>query len=144
VRAQGPASDAVIPRQRTGRVQAEHLAATGHRLLGCAYPDDPRVKGFADPRLEGARTACAELGLDAPAVRPVPMDADAAAAAVKGWVAEGVTGVCAYNDDVAVAVLAGTRLAGVAVPLRGGPGRTPSTSSDANRRDVRPRRRGGA
>src|SRR4051812_10764393 len=56
----------VIPQQRTGRVQAEHLAATGHRLIGYAYPDDPRVKAFAEPRLEGVRTACAELGLDAP------------------------------------------------------------------------------
>ncbi|WP_034609769.1 LacI family DNA-binding transcriptional regulator [Cellulomonas sp. URHD0024] len=109
-------SELLVPQQRIGRVQAEHLAATGHRLIGYAYPDDPRVKGFAEPRLEGVRTACAELGLDAPVVRTVPMDAEAAADAVRAWVAEGVTGVCAYNDDVALAVLAGTRIAGVAVP----------------------------
>src|SRR3954469_15611031 len=32
-----------LPEQRTGRLQAEHLAATGHRRLGYACPDDPRV-----------------------------------------------------------------------------------------------------
>jgi DNA-binding LacI/PurR family transcriptional regulator len=112
----GRKGELLVPQQRTGRVQAEHLAATGHRRIGYAYPEDPRVKGFAEPRLEGVRTACAELGLSAPVVRTLPMDAAAAADAVRAWVAEGVTGVCAYNDDVALAVLAGTRLAGVAVP----------------------------
>jgi len=106
----------LVPQQRIGRVQAEHLAATGHRRLGFASPDDPRVTGFAEPRLDGVRTACAELGLDAPHVQTVAMSADAAAVAVRAWVDSGVTGVCAYNDDVALAVLAGARAAAVAVP----------------------------
>ncbi len=106
----------LVPQQRIGRVQTEHLAATGHRRLGYAYPDDPRVKGFAEPRLDGVRTACADLGLDAPVVQTVAMSLDAAGAAVRSWVGSGVTGVCAYNDDVALAVLAGARSVGVAVP----------------------------
>jgi DNA-binding LacI/PurR family transcriptional regulator len=106
----------LVPQQRIGRVQAEHLAATGHRLLGFASPDDPRVTGFAEPRLDGVRTACADRGLDAPHVQTVAMTVDAAAVAVRAWVDSGVTGVCAYNDDVALAVLAGARAAGVAVP----------------------------
>ena len=32
-----------IPEQRTGRLQAEHLASAGHRHLGYAWPDDPRI-----------------------------------------------------------------------------------------------------
>lgn len=105
-----------MSQQRTGRMQADHLAATGHRLLGYAYPDDPRVRRFAEPRLDGVRSACAELGLDAPVVRTVPMDASAAAEAVRAWRDAGVTGVCAYNDEVALAVLAGARQLGVPVP----------------------------
>ncbi|MBO9553399.1 MAG: LacI family DNA-binding transcriptional regulator [Cellulomonas sp.] len=106
----------LVPQQRIGRVQTEHLAATGHRRLGYAYPDDPRVTGFAEPRLDGVRTACADLRLDVPVVQTVAMTVEAAVEAVRSWADAGVTGVCAYNDDVALAVLAGARAAGVTVP----------------------------
>ncbi len=107
-----------IPQQRTGRLQAEYLAARGHRRLGYALPDDERVSGFARPRLHGVRQACAALALDAPVVRVVPLDAEAAAAAVEAWRAADppVTGVCAYNDDIALAVLAGLRRLGLSAP----------------------------
>ncbi len=105
-----------IPQQRVGRVQAEHLAATGHRMVGYAFPDDERVRMFAEPRLDGARQACIDLGLEQPLVRPVPLDAGAAADAVSAWRDAGVTGVCAYNDDVAIAVLAGLRSLGLTAP----------------------------
>jgi DNA-binding LacI/PurR family transcriptional regulator len=105
-----------VPQQRTGRLQAEHLAAAGHTRVGYAYPDDPRVAIFADPRLAGVRDACAELGLEPPVVQTVPLDPAAAAQAVQAWRAERVTGVCAYNDEVALAVLAGLRRRGLAAP----------------------------
>ncbi len=105
-----------IPQQRTGRVQAEHLAACGHRRLGYAFPDDERVRMFAAPRLDGVRQACAELGLDEPLVVPVPLDPEAAADAVSTWRDAGVTAVCGYNDDVAIAVLAGVRSLGLSAP----------------------------
>ncbi|GCE76961.1 LacI family DNA-binding transcriptional regulator [Cellulomonas biazotea] len=105
-----------VSQQRIGRMQAEHLAAAGHRRLGYADPDDPRVRGFAEPRLDGVRAACADLGLDEPVVRTVPPDTATAADAVRAWREAGVTAVCAYNDDVALAVLAGARAAGVDVP----------------------------
>jgi DNA-binding LacI/PurR family transcriptional regulator len=105
-----------VPQQRIGRMQAEHLAATGHTRLGFAEPDDERLRNFAEPRLDGVRVACAELGLDEPDVREVPLDPSAAAAAVTAWRSAGVTGICAYNDEVALAVLAGMRLAGLAAP----------------------------
>ena len=105
-----------IPQQRAGRVQVEHLAATGHRRLGYAFPDDERVLMFAEPRLDGVRQACADLGLDQPVVVPVPLEADAAADAVQRWRHAGVTGICAYNDDVALAVLAGLRDLGLSAP----------------------------
>ncbi|WP_412750518.1 LacI family DNA-binding transcriptional regulator [Krasilnikovia sp. M28-CT-15] len=105
-----------VPQQRVGRLQAEHLGALGHLRLGYAYPDDRRVAIFADPRRDGARAACAGLGLPAPVTRTVPLDADAAAAAVRDWRDAGVTGVCAYNDEVALAVLAGLRACGLVAP----------------------------
>src|SRR3954451_13066119 len=74
-----------IPEQRTGRLQAEHLAAAGHRTLGYAWPDDPRVATFAQPRLDGVRQACADLGLARPHVVPVPLPPDGEAAAVHAW-----------------------------------------------------------
>lgn len=107
-----------LPEQRTGRLQAEHLAASGHTHLGYAYPDDARVTIFAQARLEGVRSACAELGLPEPLVRHVALDAAPAALEVLAWRSEepAVTGICAYNDEVALAVLAGARRAGVPVP----------------------------
>ena len=105
-----------VPQELVGRLQAEHLAAQGHAVLGYAYPDDVRVRIFAEPRLAGVRAACAGLGLAGPAVRTVPLDPVAAEPAVRDWRGAGVTGVCAYNDDVALAVLAGMRRQGLAAP----------------------------
>ncbi|BCY07917.1 LacI family DNA-binding transcriptional regulator [Actinoplanes sp. L3-i22] len=99
-----------VPQRLIGRRQAEHLSGTGHRRLGYAYPDDPRLRIFAEPRLAGVRT------VGEPVVRTVPLDTEPAAAAVAGWCADGVTGICAYNDEVALAVLAGARSLGPAAP----------------------------
>jgi DNA-binding LacI/PurR family transcriptional regulator len=105
-----------VPQQRVGRLQAAHLIGAGHTRLGYAYPDDARVRIFADPRLDGARSACAAANIEAPLVRTVPLDPAAAATAVAGWRAAGATAICAYNDEVALAVLAGLRRAGLAAP----------------------------
>ena len=102
--------------QRVGRLQAQHLAGLGHRLLGYAYPDDERLRFFADPRLAGVREGCAALSLAPPSVTTVPLSPAAAAEAVTAWRAAGVTAVCAYNDEVALAVLAGVRRAGLRAP----------------------------
>jgi DNA-binding LacI/PurR family transcriptional regulator len=105
-----------VPQQLVGRLQAAHLADTGHTRIGYAYPDDPRVRIFADPRLDGARAGCADAGVPAPVVHTVPLEPAAAAESVTAWRASGVTGVCAYNDEVALAVLAGLRRAGLTAP----------------------------
>jgi DNA-binding LacI/PurR family transcriptional regulator len=115
-RGTAPRRELEVPQQHVGRLQAEHLAAAGHTALGYAYPDDDRVRIFAEPRLAGTVTACRARGTAAPSVRTVPLDADAAVPAVRAWRAEGVTAVCAYNDDVALAVLAGMRRLGLRAP----------------------------
>lgn len=100
-----------------GAVQARHLAAA-HRRLGYAYPDDERVAVFAEPRLDGVRQVCASSGLPAPDVRTVPLNPAGAAEAVRQWLAADppVTGICAFNDEVAMAVLAGLRHLGRQAP----------------------------
>jgi DNA-binding LacI/PurR family transcriptional regulator len=107
-----------IPEQRLGHLQVEHLADTGHRHLGYAWPDDQRVLTFAKARLEGVRQTCADLGLAEPHVLTVPLTPHEAADAVQAWreAQPAVTGICAYNDDVALAVLAGARQHGLDVP----------------------------
>ena len=111
-RSTSPRRELEVPQQHVGRLQAEHLAAAGHTAIGYAFPDDDRVRIFAEPRLEGADQA-SPAGLS---VRVVPLDPDAATKAVRAWHDEGVTAVCAYNDEVAMAVLAGMRLLGLHAP----------------------------
>lgn len=105
-----------LPQILIGRLQVEHLAQAGHRRIGYAEPANPLVENFLRLRLEGVRTACVELALDLPDVRPVPLDADAAASAARAWHEAGVTAVCAYNDENAFALLAGMRLVGLSAP----------------------------
>ena len=62
---------------------------------------------MAAERLRGAGQACADAGLDPPVTGTADLDIASAARAVAGWARESVTGVCAYNDETAMAVLAG-------------------------------------
>jgi DNA-binding LacI/PurR family transcriptional regulator len=104
--------------RRIGELQVRHLARSGHHRLGFALPDDDRLLAIATPRLEGATRACAELEMPEPAVLTVPLDAAAAGDAVQQWLAEEprVTAVCAYNDEVGLAVLAGMRTRNLTAP----------------------------
>jgi DNA-binding LacI/PurR family transcriptional regulator len=111
-----PGRELEEPQQRIGRLQAGHLIDGGRTRLGYGYPDDARVRIFARPRLDGVRAVCAQAGRPAPEVITVPLDPAAAAEAVGRWRAAGVTGVCAYNDEVALAVLAGLRRHGLTAP----------------------------
>lgn len=99
-----------------GELQVEHLISRGHLRLGYAASPDPRVHDFAERRLSGVRDACLGAGLAPPDVRKIPTDRQTAAAVLRRWRSDGVTGICAYNDDVALAVLAGAHTAGIAVP----------------------------
>ncbi|WP_225437528.1 LacI family DNA-binding transcriptional regulator [Arthrobacter sedimenti] len=99
-----------------GALQVRHLAARGRRRLGYAWPADPRLEVFARDRLLGVRRACAALGLPEPVVLPVTLDIPAAATSVRTWRGQGVDAVAAYNDDVALAVLAGLRAEELSCP----------------------------
>jgi DNA-binding LacI/PurR family transcriptional regulator len=104
--------------QHIGRLQAEHLIAAGHRRLGFALPDDDRLTAFASRRLAGARSACARAGLRPPLTQQVALDVPSAVTAVELWTRgrAGVSAVCGYNDEVAIAVLRGMRERGLRAP----------------------------
>ncbi|MCX4862065.1 LacI family transcriptional regulator [Streptomyces canus] len=114
---QGEPGPPLVSEQPIGALQAQHLAAP-RRRLGYAYPDLPGLDVLAQPRLDGVRKICAELDLPEPDVRTVPLDAAGAAEAVKAWLAADppVTGICAFNDNVALAVLAGLSHLGLRAP----------------------------
>ncbi|MFI2752171.1 LacI family DNA-binding transcriptional regulator [Cellulomonas sp. P22] len=107
-----------VSQVRIGRLQVAHLADRGHRRIAYAAPTDQRLADFTTGRLQGARLECGARGLPEPVVREVDLDPGAAAVAVRGWreVDTPVTGVAAYNDEVALAVLAGLRAVGLRVP----------------------------
>jgi DNA-binding LacI/PurR family transcriptional regulator len=106
------------PQTEIGRLQVEHLAERGHRVLAYAAPSDARLTAFADRRLAGVVSECERLGLRAPMVRAVDLDTASAAAAARDWRAgdSPVTAVAAYNDEVALAVLSGLRAEGLRTP----------------------------
>jgi len=108
----------ILPNQLFGTAQAEHLIAAGHTRLGFAYPADERLHRFAEPRLAGVREACRAAGLEEPDVRTVAMDPGSAASATSAWTAAArpITAVCAYNDEIAIGLLAAAKSLGVAVP----------------------------
>lgn len=99
-----------------GRRQAEHLLALGHRRLGYAMPAAASLEAIARGRLAGVGAACTDAGLGEPVSATVDLESGSARTAVDRWRAAGVTGVCAYSDEVGLAVLAGLRQRGLRAP----------------------------
>ena len=99
-----------------GGLQADHLIRAGHVRLGYAAATDPTLTWFSDARSAGAARASRAAGLAEPVMASVGTDPELAATAVHRWRAAGVTAVAAYNDDVALAVMAAARRHGVTCP----------------------------
>nr|WP_269453098.1 LacI family DNA-binding transcriptional regulator [Yinghuangia sp. ASG 101] len=110
----GPSGEFVM--DPVGRLQGEHLIGRGHRSLGFVRPAIPALGPMADERLAGVREACRAARLAPPVVVTASLDAASGAEAVASLAADGVTGVCAFNDETAFAVLAGMRERGLAAP----------------------------
>lgn len=101
-----------------GRLQAEHFIARGHSRIAYALPDDRRLAELADGRLDGVTRVCSDAGLPPPLAAPVPLDIRKAARTVSEWrdIPTPPTAVCAFNDEVALAFLAGMRTIGLSAP----------------------------
>jgi DNA-binding LacI/PurR family transcriptional regulator len=111
-----PVQDPAPAMREVGRIQAAHLLSLGHERLGYALPAEMAQLPMARQRLDGAALACAAAGAEPPAAVEVSLDAASAERAVCDWTARSVTGLCAFNDEYAMAVLAGARARGLAVP----------------------------
>ena len=97
-------------------VQVRYLADRGHTGIALALPDgDPPL---GPVRVRFAREAAARTGIPAPPVLVVPRSRPAAVEAVRKFRAahDAVTAVAAYDDDVALRVLAAMRALGLAAP----------------------------
>lgn len=107
-----------VPQASIGQLQVDHLAERGHRRLAYAAPSDERLVAFAQRRVAGVQAACARLGLPAPRVAEVSLTVESASAALTAWRDddEPVTAVAAYNDEVALALLAAAHGLGLRVP----------------------------
>ena len=93
-------------------LQVRHLAGLGHRRIAFAGSDDPRIADLVVARRDRAEEAALDAGVElvtSPANRG---DEEA----VAGWRAAGVTGVAAFNDEVALAVVGSALRLGLRVP----------------------------
>lgn len=100
------------------RLQAQTLLDRGHRRLGVLTVADPRLEGFSGPRTAGVLEVAREAGLPEPDVWALADGDQDYERAINHWLSldDPVTGVCAYNDDVALGLLAAAQRMGVAVP----------------------------
>jgi hypothetical protein len=97
-------------------VQVRYLAGRGHARIAMALPDGDPPLGPVRARF--AAEAAARAGLPEPAALVVPRSPPAAAAALREFRAApgAVTAVAAYDDDVALRVLAAMRALRLAAP----------------------------
>jgi DNA-binding LacI/PurR family transcriptional regulator len=96
--------------------QVEHLIDRGHRRLAIAGPAESGLEFFATGREAGARAAAAARGAEIVDGVAFAVDGSNAPEVMTAWKAAGVTGVVAYNDEVAMRVLHGIRIAGLSCP----------------------------
>lgn len=101
-----------------GALQADHLIERGHSMLAVGIPQDPLLRMLADERALGVRYRLEAAGFPPPLEFEVPAEVEEAARTIveiRRHHPE-VTAVAAYNDDVAVVLLAAARRAGIRVP----------------------------
>jgi DNA-binding LacI/PurR family transcriptional regulator len=103
------ATDAAI-----GRLQAQHLASQGYRTIVAAVPDLASEQHHSLPREHGVLDWCRRHHTAALPTITIPMQPGGAESSVAA-LPDG-TGVAAYNDEVALAVMGAALHAGRRVP----------------------------
>jgi DNA-binding LacI/PurR family transcriptional regulator len=98
------------------RVQIEHLATTGHRVIAVAVPEP--AHRIAHLRLRFATESAEQLHLDQPAVLRLPADRAGTCEAIRSLrtTHPDVTAIAAFDDEVAVRALAAITDLGLTSP----------------------------
>ena len=108
-------ADYPLDAETIGSCQARYLLARGHRRLAYAEAAGPAT-WLALQRRHDIRLACAAARLSEPLTAAFSPDGHEAPAIIQAWREQQITGICAYDDDVALAVLFGIRKAGLLCP----------------------------
>ncbi|VXB37555.1 LacI family transcriptional regulator [Microbacterium sp. 8M] len=111
---QGPSDDGL--RYAEGpRLQVEHLLAQGRTRLAFAGSSDPRIAELVRTRRALAvRTLLERTGQGFAA--DADLDPTTAGNVVEAWLADGIDGIVAYNDDIAALAVGAVLRAGRTVP----------------------------
>ncbi|MBE8519316.1 LacI family DNA-binding transcriptional regulator [Amycolatopsis sp. H6(2020)] len=104
------------PQAEIADLQVGELTHRGRRQIVYASLADRRPDPYGPARYAGVKAACRRRGLSAPLSIAVPTILDAATAVVRELPADVPLGVAAYNDQVALAVLAAAAQVGRPVP----------------------------
>ncbi|NGY65318.1 LacI family transcriptional regulator [Lentzea sp. NEAU-D13] len=98
------------------QLQVRHLASLGHRALAFASPADPRLADLAAVRRLAAEREAVALGVEVRDARAVDHRDEALPSVLHAWLSAGITGVVAFNDDVAGTVVGTAVRAKILVP----------------------------
>lgn len=107
------------PNHYIGRIQVQHLLANSDRKIAYARLLDDRPDLLGPMRQLGVADELAARGHPGPIVLHVPLSVSGAVEALSSAVAQAggeALGVCCYNDDVAIAIVASARELGLAIP----------------------------
>ncbi|MET4639829.1 LacI family DNA-binding transcriptional regulator [Mycetocola sp. 2940] len=108
--------EGLFPHRRAGAMQIEYLHSRGHRRIGYADLDNPRVALIAAERRAGAEDARVKLGLPPLMRRDLLLgDVDAAFAAIDDWLSgpDPITAVAAHNDETAIMLVSALQAKGL-------------------------------
>jgi DNA-binding LacI/PurR family transcriptional regulator len=99
--------------------QVHYLASSGAARIIFAPPSDPQLARLARVRWRAVEEASAALEIEAVALSPNATDADVDEALCSALdLRSTATAVAAYNDEVAIGVLARAHRLGIAVPVQ--------------------------
>lgn len=107
-----------VDQEEIGRLQIRHLHDRGHRRISYVSISDPRESAFTTPRQSGAEQECRRLGL--PDLNTYTSDGSKAGAdaLLASWESSPSrsTGFAAFNDNLAISLLAAAKTRRLAVP----------------------------
>jgi len=97
-------------------LQVQHLFDLGHRAIAFAGSADPRVADLVASRRLRATEAANALGLTLLPSREIELSDSSALNAINEWRGSGLTGIVAYNDDIAATLVGAALRNGISVP----------------------------